>query len=337
MRLTLTFLLFVTTAIAGPVGRYLGFAVNVQGDAVGAGRDSIHVLFPSPSDTVTVRNRVDTTTIVAETLRGADPAWVMGVASWPTLDAQATDTSYESGETLLCTRMALGDSVRWVNAYRVPFTVGATWSFGFAGTYIYDFTGDTILDTIDVWGDTCTVLDTEDVTVPYGTVPSCYKIRRTMHQRLAAQQSGIPVIESSYIRTVEWYKDSLWTVKESIQASGPVYMKVVIWIHAADFVSTDVSQLNGLTLLGIAEEPHAEHRTPFTACPNPFRTSVLVRLSPQLETGHWKLVTVYDASGRLVLSQPIRASSFILDASSLPVGTYLIRAGDAVCPITKVR
>ncbi len=379
MRLTLLLALLATAATAGPVGRYLGFEVNRQGDALGASRDSIHNLLPSPGDTIIVRSRVDTTTIVAETVRLGNPAWVIKQVTNPTqdpeprrsshentksdetnlrplrvlpfrvfrvfvaptpvsgLDAGATDTSYESGDTLLCSRQVLGDSIRWLNAYRVPFSIGTTWRFGLAGTYIYDFTGDTIMDTLNIWTDTCTVLDTEDVTVPYGTVPHCFKIRRVMRQRLAAQQSGFPVIESSYIRTFEWYKDSLWSVKESTQASGSIYTKVVIWLHAADFVSTDVSQLNDLGYLGLAAQPHTVHRNSLTVSPNPFRSSAVLHLTTGPRDHMTTILRIFDAQGRLVLSQPVRTLSFPLSTSNLPPGAYFIRAGNEVYSVAKVR
>jgi len=384
MRLTALLTLLATAAIAGPVGRYLGFAVHRQGDAIGAGRDSFHVLIPSPFDSVVASSSVDTTTIIAETVRLGDSAWVLkqvtnatseleserrndqvegpksnfaisafsfrlrpGVspisASGP--DAGATDTSYESGDTMLCSRQILGDSVCWLNAYRVPFSVGTAWLFGLAGTYIGYFAGDSAADTLTIWADTCTVLDTEDVVVPYGAVPHCYKIRRTMYQRLAAVESGVPVIESSYVRTFEWYKDSLWSIKESTQASGPVYTKIGIWLHTANFVSTAVTQLTGLGYVGIAAQPHAVSPAPLTVFPDPFRGSVLINCSLLNPNSS---VHVFNSAGRLVrvLSPPQSSTpgpySLSWDGRDdrgrcLPAGTYFTRAGNKVCPVTKVR
>jgi hypothetical protein len=346
MRLTALLVLLATSALAGPVGRYLGFAVNRQGNALGAGRDSIHYLIPNPYDTIIMRNRVDTTTVLAETVRLGDPAWILRQTSNPLILAEATDTSYESGDTLLRSRQVFGDSVRWLNAYRVPFNIGTTWPLGLAGTYVSDFTGDSIMDTLTIWADTCTVLDTEDVTVPYGTVPHCYKIWRTMYQRLAAEQSGVPVIESSYIRTFEWYKDSLWSIKESTHVSGIIYTRIIIWLHAADFVSTDVSQLTGLSYLGIAAQPYTAHRTPLTVSPNPFRSSLRIALEHS-NTGalEHSSVRIFDTQGRLVrslsslLSLPFSLSWDGRDdhGRRLPAGAYFVRADNEVCPVTKLR
>ena len=388
MRLTALLVLLAAAAAAGPVGRYLGFEVNRQGDDLGATRDSIHYLLPSPGDTIIAGSRVDTTTIVAETVRLGDPAWVIRQIADPTqdaeprrlshentksdemnlrplrvlpfrvsrvfvaptpvsgLDAGATDTSYESGDTLLCSRQLLGDSVRWLNSYRVPFSIGAKWRLGLAGTYLADLTGDSIMDTLRIWADTCIVLDTEDVVVPYGTVPHCFKVRRTMYQRLAAVESSVPVIESSYIRTFEWYKDSLWSVKESTQASGPIYTKIIIWLHAADFVSTDVSQLDGLGYLGVAAQSYTTPRASLTVSPNPFRSLLRVSLDPSISRSlPPSAVRIFDTGGRLVRS----LSSLLSPPSSLtwdgrdntgrrlPAGTYFIQVGREVCPVTKVR
>ena len=65
--------------------------------------------------------------------------------------------------------------------------------------------------------------------------------------------------------------------------------------------------------------------------PNPCRHSTVLHLT----TGpldHSTTLAVYNASGRLVLSQPVRASSFILQTSSLSAGVYVARctSGDRV-------
>ena len=56
--------------------------------------------------------------------------------------------------------------------------------------------------------------------------------------------------------------------------------------------------------------------------PNPITSGfATVHLSSFLSAP--SLLRIYDAAGRSVLSQPVRTSSFILDASSLPVGVYV--------------
>jgi outer membrane protein assembly factor BamB len=78
---------------------------------------------------------------------------------------------------------------------------------------------------------------------------------------------------------------------------------------------------------GVASGPSfIVHRSSLSISPNPSRGHVSIRIPPQLQTANCKLVTVFDASGRLVLSQPVRSSSFILRTSSLHTGVYLVRA-----------
>jgi hypothetical protein len=67
------------------------------------------------------------------------------------------------------------------------------------------------------------------------------------------------------------------------------------------------------------------HPSSLFISPNPCRSRVSIRIPPQLQTATWKLVTIFDASGRLVLAQPVSSSSFILHTSSLRAGVYLVR------------
>jgi hypothetical protein len=60
-----------------------------------------------------------------------------------------------------------------------------------------------------------------------------------------------------------------------------------------------------------------------TASPNPCNRRTTVRVSGSSFIVPRSSLSVYDASGSLFLSQPVRASSFILPASSLPAGFYL--------------
>jgi hypothetical protein len=254
--------------------------------------------------------------------------------------AEFTDTARELQDTLLCGRMAIGDSLFWVNLYRVPFELGATWDYGLDGIYAYDLNGDSITDTLTIWGDTCIVADTEDVVVPYDTVPHCYKLLRTMRQRLATEMQGVPVIESSYIQIAEWYKDSLWSVKESVHASGPIYTKIVIWLHAADFVSVDTRRLTGLSFVGLQE-----HALPgvgdgrLSVSPTLFRGRMTVTLPSDISA---HAVAVYNSAGRLVARSPVPHAqpggrrSLVLDLRGLPAGVYVVHAGRLTESATKV-
>jgi hypothetical protein len=61
--------------------------------------------------------------------------------------------------------------------------------------------------------------------------------------------------------------------------------------------------------------------------PNPCRGRVSIRFSGSPLIAHRSSLAVYDASGRLVLAQPVSSSSFILNTSSLRAGIYVVRIG----------
>jgi hypothetical protein len=58
--------------------------------------------------------------------------------------------------------------------------------------------------------------------------------------------------------------------------------------------------------------------------PNPCRSAATVRFADSSFIVHRSSLSVYDATGRVVLSQSVRPSSFILPTSSLPSGVYLV-------------
>jgi hypothetical protein len=81
------------------------------------------------------------------------------------------------------------------------------------------------------------------------------------------------------------------------------------------------------------EEPGSKlgDRTPafvVSVSPNPCDASTTIRLSSPLPTLY--SLSVHDASGRLVLSQPVRNSSVVICTSSLPAGVYVIRCVSGV-------
>jgi len=63
--------------------------------------------------------------------------------------------------------------------------------------------------------------------------------------------------------------------------------------------------------------------------PNPCRSSTVLHLSTGALEHSGTLLRIYDASGRLVLSQPVRTSSFVLSTLSLSSGFYFARLGRA--------
>jgi hypothetical protein len=76
----------------------------------------------------------------------------------------------------------------------------------------------------------------------------------------------------------------------------------------------------------VSSSPLTPHRSSsFSVSPNPARGAATVRFSSLLPTPY--SLSVYDASGRLVLSQPVPSSSFTLRTSSLRAGVYILRLG----------
>ncbi len=80
-------------------------------------------------------------------------------------------------------------------------------------------------------------------------------------------------------------------------------------------------------LVGVEEPGPASPaaRISLTCEPNPCRGATTVRPSPFALRHSPLTLRAYDAQGRLVLSQPVRSSSFILHTSSLAPGVYVVK------------
>lgn len=76
--------------------------------------------------------------------------------------------------------------------------------------------------------------------------------------------------------------------------------------------------------LGMAELALAGSVPRFSLHPNPARGSVVVSV-PGFVPASAPMLRLFDASGRLVLAQPVHARSFALNASSLSAGVYVVR------------
>ncbi len=318
--------LFSLPALAGPVGRYLGLRLGRTAVFAHVGRDSFHYIFGG--DSIFDRAYTDTTRVVAETVYAGAPAWlVRRITVRNGVPSASVDTLVESGDTLLRARVSLLFASQWANQHRVPFDSGRAWPMGLAGTYIGEFTGDTIIDTLTVWADTARVAGRETVTVPAGTFADCARIERRLRQRFATTVDTLRVLESAYVRLTEWYKDSLCPVKDTTVATGRIYTRFLIWIPVADFVSWDIGRLTDISV-ALAEAAPSRPPARVTATPNPFRSSTTLQCQPAIATRHSSLY-LYDASGRLILSRPLadpaghrHSSAFFLDLAILPSGTY---------------
>jgi len=92
--------------------------------------------------------------------------------------------------------------------------------------------------------------------------------------------------------------------------------------------------------LGIAEDRHKLQapNLKLTAEPSVFRRTTTIRLSSSFLVPSPQplapVLTVFDPSGRLVLSQQVRTSSFPLSLCGLPSGLYVLRYGTATAKVT---
>jgi len=80
--------------------------------------------------------------------------------------------------------------------------------------------------------------------------------------------------------------------------------------------------------VAVAEPKASPHRVPaltLSCTPNPASGSVTISLSPSISLSLSPVLRIYDAGGRLVLSQPVRTSPFPLSTSDLPSGAYFLR------------
>jgi len=68
-----------------------------------------------------------------------------------------------------------------------------------------------------------------------------------------------------------------------------------------------------------------------SVAPNPCHARAAVRLAGSSFIPQSSSLSVYDASGRLVLSQSVRSSSFILQMSPLPSGVYVVELCSSRC------
>ncbi|UCG44207.1 MAG: hypothetical protein JSU73_06265 [candidate division WOR-3 bacterium] len=334
-KLCAVLLLVASAAEAGPVGRYLGYEVGVTHTSAHAGQESIHVIFPLPYDTVVAHAWDDTVTVQAETIIQGSPAWVFRRVRVQNGATVSFDTAYESGDTLLLRESEFAGIELQANAYLVPFDTGSWWRTGLEGTYYIDINGDSLTDTVTVWGDTTRVVGIEDVALPGSdTVRDCYKLLTVARQSLSMQESTFQFKETSFVRMYEWYKDSLWLIKDSLDLTARVYIWLIIWIHAADAFGYDVGMITSLPT-GLSSPIRHEAQPELRAQPNPFRTSLELQALRRSATGF----RIHDAAGRLVRTLP--GSKAVWDGrdrhgKQLPPGVYLICTPSGTIPVTRL-
>jgi hypothetical protein len=119
---------------------------------------------------------------------------------------------------------------------------------------------------------------------------------------------------------------AVFAAKCSVIARDPVddsvYGPAVLWTLLGD----PALRIKHTTQNGIEEDlkPQAPSLK-LTISPNPCDASTTIRLCNSSFIVHRSSLSVYDASGRALLSLPVRSSSFILRTSSLPSGVYVVR------------
>jgi hypothetical protein len=137
------------------------------------------------------------------------------------------------------------------------------------------------------------------------------------------------------------YGGTDWAEGYSVQqtADGGCIIAGSAYSYGAGGYNVYLIKTDSLGNVGVAEPKTPPTRAPALSLscePNPFSGSVTISLSPSIPSSLSLVLRIFDASGRLVLSQPVRTSSFILQASSLPSGVYLARL-DAVGQHASVR
>jgi hypothetical protein len=326
MRYTLFAILIIGTlcrlGAIGPVGQYLGYRLNLQAVTNSSTWDSVHIGIIG-LDTVSRSSSRDTTVIDAEVLYRGLPGYARHTSSWSN-DTLRTgyDTTYESLGVYLKHRQSTGDSAVCALLYQIPFSVGDWWRTGTEGMYFLGPDSTGLIDTIHIWADTSRVVARESVVTPFGTVPDCYKIRTFMRVFATTALSGIPIHDSQTVVNIQWYKDSLWLVKDTSYSSGTIYAFIIIWFQTGvNFISAQ-SELVSLGLTGIEFSPSVRKQPEpgWRVQPNPFSGSCVIQAPAQ---SFGRPFRVIDASGRVVFAGKA-AGQQVWQPKGLAPGVYRI-------------
>jgi len=305
----------------GPVGRYLGIAVNKCSRTTAAEYDSVHVFFPTPYDTVWTHSAVETTVIAREFTIGSNPAYLR-VSMYHGTDTNYVDadTAWEEAATFLKVKDEFVDTFWVMTAYKIPFSIGSAWTMGIAGTYYIDLDGDGQDDTFRVWNDTARVIGQENVRVPYGLIRDAYKIQQHLMAYVGMTTGGIPVRDTIDMTTIQWYKDSLWSAKDSVYQTERIYIYYANqWLHYANAFKIRVVELTNLWV-GIEEEAALALLRNVKVGPNPFRRRLVIN-GPDLPDR--SQLVIYDASGRLVEERKFSKNT-VWQPKGLPAGVYYL-------------
>ena len=304
----------------GPVGQYLGYRLDLQAATNSSTWDSVSLNPPIKMDTVFRTSSRDTTVIDTELAYRGPHGYALHTVSWSNGSmSMVYDTTYESTGVYLKSRESIGDSAVYATLYQIPFAVGDSWRTGLEGTYFigHDSTGP--VDTIHIWADTSRVVARETVATPFDTVPDCYEIRTFSRVFATAETSGFAIHDSQTVVDIQWYKDSLWLVKDTSYSSGTIYaLGIPVGVN---FVSSQ-SELVSLGLAGIELTPPVRRRpeSGWRVMPNPFSGSCVIQV-PASNIG--KPFQVVDVTGRVVFVSKA-AGQQVWQTKNLAPGVYRI-------------
>jgi len=146
---------------------------------------------------------------------------------------------------------------------------------------------------------------------------------------------GVYLVKTDANGDTEWTRtyggtNSEWSMSVGCTSDGGYVIIGATQSFGAGLYDVYLIKTDSLGNVAVAEprQPQAASLK-LQAEPNPCRSSTVLHLT----TGpldHSTTLRIYDASGRLVWSEPVRTSSLILHPSSLPAGAYFLRlnAGD---------
>ncbi len=327
MRNTLLAILMAIGALSrlgaiGPVGQYLGYRLNLQAVTNSSTWDSVHIGVIG-LDTVSRSSSRDTTVIDAEVLYHGLPGYALHTVSWSNDSLRVSyDTTYESTGVYLKHRQSNGDSAVSATMYQIPFSVGDSWRTGTEGMYFLGPDSTGLIDTIHIWADTSRVVARETVVTAFDTVPDCYKIRTFSRVFASTALSGIPIHDSQTVVNIQWYKDSLWLVKDTSYSHGTIYAFVFIWFQTGvNFISAR-SELVSLPMTGIEFSSRVRNQpeSGWRVLPNPFSGSCVIQ-APAIGVG--RPFRVIDATGRVVYAGKA-AGQQVWQPKGLAPGVYRI-------------